>query len=125
MNQKVKKVRQSLVAVVILAALAGFTSCEKYKFTAPSVDPLETWHFQDDIQPIFSANCVVCHGGTRAPDLRVGNSYNALTKGGFVSAPYDKSRLYAKLENSHPSSSFSVVDKLKIQYWILQGAKNN
>ena len=126
MNQKVKKVRQSLVAVIILAAFTGFTSCEKYKILPFPFDPATPWSFKADIQPIFNANCVLCHGGARQPNLSEGKSYNSLTTGGYINAPYGTSRLYLQMNKSHPTSSFSDSnDKLKILNWVTQGAKNN
>ena len=62
MNQKLKRIRQIFVALVLIAAVGGFSSCEKYSYTERPVDPNTTWHFQTDIQPIFNANCVACHG---------------------------------------------------------------
>ena len=125
MNQKVKKVRQSLVAVIILAAAAGFISCEKYSYAPPAVDPAAPLHFQTDIQPIFTANCISCHGGTKSPDLRDGKSYNALTKGGYVNAPAGSSRLYSQMISSSHLSRSTDADKLKVLYWITQGVRNN
>ena len=80
MNQKLNRIRQILVALVLIAAVAGFSSCEKYSFTPPLLIRMHTWHFQTDIQPIFNANCVTCHGGTKAPDLRDGKSYHGSYK---------------------------------------------
>ena len=125
MNLKVKKLRQYLVAVIILAAVAGLTSCEKYKILPQPFDPTAIWSLKTDIQPIFSSICITCHGVARSPDLRDGKSYNSLTKGGFVNPPYETSKLYLQMESGHPSSILSDVDRKKIQYWTLQGAKNN
>lgn len=125
MNQKAKKVKQSLVAVILLAAFTGFTSCEKYSFLPPAVNPNETWHFQGDIQPIFSAKCVTCHGGVTSPNLTDGKSYNALTKGGYVNAPAETSRLYVKMNSSEHMPRSTQADRLKVLYWIQQGALNN
>jgi hypothetical protein len=125
MNQKAKKVKQSLVAVILLAAFTGFTSCEKYSFLPPAVNPNETWHFQGDIQPIFSAKCVTCHGGVTSPNLTDGKSYNALTKGGYVNAPAETSRLYVKMNSSEHMPRSTQADRLKVLYWIEQGALNN
>jgi hypothetical protein len=125
MNHKFNKIRQILVAFVVLAAVTGISSCEKYSYTPPAVDPNATWHFQTDIQPIFSANCITCHGGTVAPDLRDGKSYLALTKGGFVTVPAESSKLYLKISGSDHSARSTQVDKLKVLYWITQGALNN
>ena len=125
MNHKVKKVRRNLPVIALLIAVAGFISCEKYTFTPPTVDPSATWSFQADIQPIFNANCITCHGGSLTLDLREGKSYNALTKGGYVNPPAETSRLYAQLTSSSHIARSTETDRLKILYWIAQGAKNN
>jgi hypothetical protein len=128
MNPKVKNLSRSLVAFIILAGAIGFSSCEKYKILPTPFDPAATWSLSTDIQPVFNASCATasCHGGARSPDLSSGKSYNSLSKGGFVKSPYETSRLYMQMNNSHPSSSFSSTnDKLKIQAWVIQGAKNN
>ena len=125
MDQKVKKIRQSLIVVIILVAAAGFISCEKYTYLPSAVDSTTTWHFQTDIQPIFTSNCVSCHGGTRSPDLRDGKSYSALTKGGYVNSPASSSRLYSQMISSSHLSRSTDTEKLKVLYWITQGALNN
>jgi mono/diheme cytochrome c family protein len=127
MNHKVKKIKQSLYAVIILAALAGLTSCEKASFAPPAVDPTATWHFQADIQPIFNANCISCHGATKSPDLRDGKSYDALKKGGYINAPADAvtSKLYTKMSSSGHMARSTESDRLKVLYWITQGALKN
>ena len=70
MNLKFNRIRQIFVALVLIAAVEGFSSCEKYSYSTPAVDPNQTWHFQADIQPIFSSICITCHGGVQSPDLR-------------------------------------------------------
>jgi hypothetical protein len=128
MNQKVNKVRQSLAAVVIVAAFAGFTSCEKVRTPPAPFDPNAAMSLKADVQPVFTKTCATasCHGGAKTPNLSDGKSFNALLNGGFVKVPLDQSRLYLKMNSSHPSSSFSATnDKLKIQSWVTQGAKNN
>jgi hypothetical protein len=125
MNSYIKKIRQHLAAVIILVAMAGLASCEKYKILPQPFDTTAIWSLKTDIQPIFNSVCIKCHGGSRSPDLREGKSYNSLTKGGFVNSPYETSRLFLQMESGHPSSSLSDVDRKKIQYWTLQGAKNN
>ncbi len=126
MNQKLKRIRQIIAALVLLAAVEGFSSCVKYSYALPSVDPNETWHFQTDIQPIFSDKCITCHNGKLDPDLRDGKSYNSLTTGGFVVAPGETSILYKQMTtNSEHIPRSSDVDKQKVLYWINQGALNN
>ena len=126
MNQKMKRIRQIFVALVLIAAVEGFSSCEKYSFSQPAVDPNATWHLQADIQPIFNSNCITCHGGIQSPDLRSGKSYLALTKGGFVKSPGESSILYHQITtNTDHIPRTTSAEKLKILYWISQGALNN
>lgn len=125
MNQKVSKIRQIVAAVILVLVVAGFTSCEKYKFTPPAVDPKTTWKLSTDIQPIFNSNCISCHGAALKPDIREGKSFNALTKGGYVSTPAESSKLYSTLSGSSHLSRATDEQRLKILYWITQGALNN
>jgi hypothetical protein len=126
MNQKFKCFRQILVALVLFAAIEGFSSCTKYSYTDRPVDPNTAWHYSTDIQPIFNGICINCHNGVQSPDLRSGKSYLALTKGGFVKLPGETSILYIQLttDGDHIPRATSA-EKLKILYWINQGALNN
>jgi type 1 glutamine amidotransferase len=126
MNQKIGRIRQILVVLLLIAAIEGFSSCEKYSYTERPVDPNTTWHFQTDIQPIFNGICITCHGGVQAPDLRAGKSYAALTKGGYVKSPGETSILYIQIttQSDHIPRTTSA-EKFKILYWINQGALNN
>jgi hypothetical protein len=125
MTQKVKKIRQILVAFILLATFSGFSSCEKYSFNPPAVDPATTWHFQADIQPIFNAKCVQCHGGAQSPNLSEGKSYQALSKGGYITPPGETSRLYVQMKSSSHIARSTETDRQKVLYWIDQGALNN
>jgi hypothetical protein len=125
MNQKAKKQRLSLVAIIVLIAAASFTSCEKYSFNAPPVDPNQTLLFKTDIQPIFNSNCISCHGGSLSPDLRSGKSYNVLSRGGYVTLPGAASRLYVQLNSSSHLPKTTQTERSKVLYWINQGALNN
>jgi hypothetical protein len=126
MNRKLKRIRQIFVALILIAAVEVFSSCEKYSYTEPPVDPNATWHLSTDIQPIFNSNCVTCHGGIQSPDLRSGKSFLSLTKGGFVKQPGVKSILYIQITtNSDHIPRTTSAEKLKIFYWINQGALNN
>jgi hypothetical protein len=109
----------------MIAAVTGLNSCEKYSFNPPAVDPTAEWKLSTDIQPIFNANCTSCHNAARYPDLSQGKSYQALTKGGYVTLPGESSKLYTKLTDASHASRTTAVEKLKILYWINQGAKNN
>ncbi len=125
MNQRFNRIRQILVVLVLTAAVGGLSSCEKVAFYPRPVDPNVTWHFEADIQPIFTSNCITCHGGAQSPDLRDGKSYAALTKLKFITPPGETSGLYLQINSSSHSSRTTSSDKLKILYWINQGALNN
>lgn len=110
---------------LFLAGVVLFASCEKYAYVIETIDPEEPVLFQTQIQPVFTNNCVVCHKGSRDPDLRDGNSFASLTDGGYVTLPAESSRLYTKLlEGSH--TAFTIeIEKQLILTWIKQGAQNN
>ena len=114
MNQKLNRIRQILVALVLIAAVEGFSSCEKYSYPPPAIDPNTTWHFQADIQPIFTSNCILCHSGPQFPNLSDGKSYLALTKGGLVKTPAETSRLYLQMNSSSHISRSTATEKIKI-----------
>ena len=123
MDQKAKMFKGLLVVVVLIAA-ASFAACEKIDVQPIPFDASATWHFKTDIQPIFTANCITCHNGSRSPDLRDGKSYSALSKG-YVNAPAESSRLYLKITSTDHQPRTSDTQKLMILNWIKQGALNN
>jgi hypothetical protein len=125
MNQKLTKIRQIFVALIFIAAIEGLSSCEKYSFLTPKVDPSVPVSFKSDIQPIFTEKCIACHGGTQFPNLSDGKSYTSLTKGGFVTAPGETSGLYLQMNKSSHLARSSDTDKQKVLNWINQGALNN
>jgi hypothetical protein len=125
MNQKLTKIRQILVALIVIAAVEGLSSCEKYSFLTPKVNPNIPVSFQTEIQPIFTEKCVTCHGGTQFPNLSAGKAYSSLTKGGFVTAPGETSGLYVQMNRSSHIARSSDTDKQKVLNWINQGALNN
>ena len=125
MNQRLKMLRQLLVAIIVIAAIGGLSSCEKYTYMPEVVNPTDSVHFQTEIQPIFTANCISCHGAIKAPDLRNGHSYNALTQGGYVNLPGNTSKLYTKMTGAEHTPRSTDVDKQKVLIWINQGAHNN
>jgi hypothetical protein len=125
MDKKLNKIRQILVALLLIAAVEGFSSCEKYSFLPPKVNPDVTVLFATEIQPIFTSNCVSCHGGSQFPNLSVGKAYSSLTKGGLVTAPGETSKLYVQMTSNSHSPRSSDTDKQKVLFWINQGALNN
>jgi hypothetical protein len=127
MNQKLKRIRQIFIALILIAAVEGLSSCEKYSFSPPAVDSKQTWHFQTDIQPIFNGICITCHNGkTQFPDLRSGKSYASLKSGGYITPPGETSILYHQMTtNSAHIPRSTDAQKLEVLYWINQGALNN
>ena len=125
MNQKSNMIRQILTAFFVVAAVVGFSSCERYSWEPVVVNPTDSVHFQAQIQPIFNANCLSCHGAIKAPDLRDGKSYKALTTGGYVTPTDATCKLYSKMTGSDHAPRSSYMDKQKILIWITQGALNN
>ena len=117
--------KQLLAAIFVIAAIGGLSSCEKYTYMPEVINPVDSVHFATEIQPIFNANCISCHGAIKAPDLREGHSYNALTTGGYVDLPGETSVLYLKITSSDHAPRTTDVDKQKILIWINQGANNN
>jgi hypothetical protein len=129
MNQEYKMKRKIFGVVLILIVITVFSSCEKFKIVLPDVDPDATWSLQNDIQPIFNNNCTSCHDGSPAPDLRSGTSFQALTDGEHLNtADPGSSTLYTTIEGTvHRARTPDMTDndRLKILYWITQGAINN
>jgi hypothetical protein len=114
-----------IVAFILLAGISILVSCEKYSYRVETVSPEDTIYFQADLQPVFTANCIICHNASMIPDLRDGYSYNSLSTAGLITPADSTCRLYVKINSGHPSSSFPSVDRQMIFIWIKQGAKNN
>lgn len=76
-----------------------------------------------DIQPIFTANCIGCHNANRDPDLREGNSYNALLSGYVTANNASGSTLYSTVSSGHGGLSAQEIELIKA--WINQGALDN
>ena len=107
----------------IATIIIYFAACEKYAYIIEPPDTETPISYSKEIQFIFDASCVRCHGGSIAPDLRAGNSYKALYEGGYLILPPENSKLYkAVVDNLH--SSFTNQDeKNKIYAWLYQGAE--
>ena len=76
-----------------------------------------------DIQPLFTANCIGCHSDNRDPDLREGNSYNALIPEYVTKSNAENSKLYTFTNNGHGGLSPDEIELIKA--WINQGALDN
>jgi len=111
--------------VVILAA------CTKYEIPKPPCpeDLPTSVSYSGDVQPIFDANCVMCHSGGQAPDLSDGWSYDELIEGTdqdgnpLVDTDFPcSSGLYVKLSGGHNAEEEEI---LTILGWIDEGAQDN
>jgi hypothetical protein len=125
MKRSIKITGPFIVAFIVVVGLSLFSSCEKYQYTFEQINPVIPISFKDEIQPIFTAHCILCHKGSRDPDLREGNSYSSLTSLGFVTAPAETSILYMQINKSSHSSLTLPDEKQKIFIWITQGALDN
>jgi hypothetical protein len=125
MEYKISRNRFGAGLFVLLAGIIIISSCEKYSFVVETVDPVDSVHFKAVIQPLLDNKCTSCHGGSRDPDLRPAFSYESLSTGGYVTLPAEESKLYKKVISSGHTAFTLPEEKLKILYWIAQGAKNN
>ena len=127
-----------LLSVGIVAALAYFSSCEQYTFRVENAPPpvdttgndsTKLVSFKKSVDPIFTVdNCIGCHKSGKSPDLRQGYSYQSLKTGGFVEQPAATSKLYVKITKDAGHASMMKNDLKQsdtIYIWIEQGAKDN
>lgn len=103
------------------------SACTKYQIPKPECPenlPTDV-SFAGDIQPIFNANCIVCHSGGQAPDLSEGWAYDELIDGGYVDTDFPcESGIYQVFSGSHGGRA-SDDEVLTILGWITEGAQNN
>lgn len=125
------KISKILLFSIVMGGLV--TSCEKAYVLPEPVEiidptlPVDSVKFSLTIQPIFTAKCIVCHSnGDQVPELTDGNSYSALTTGGYINtATPSTSLLYTKINGGSMTSYPNQAEKDNILKWITQGAKNN
>jgi len=129
-------------ALLLLLALAGCSDDGSAPNGPDEPEPVAV-SFAADVQPIFDARCVGCHGagGNGGLDLRAsatpGSLVNVAAAGytGLRVAPGDPaaSVLYLKVEGD-PSTgprmpfggaALSAADRALIRDWIAQGAQDN
>ena len=127
-----KKLIKIVITVCVLFLLQSCYYDTVYTVEAPPVDPEVDVLYKTEIQPIWDNNCVECHKGFVAPDLRPENSYNDLLNNGWVIAGNSAgSILYESVAWSGSASKMPIEYKLTeteiqlIQLWIDQGAENN
>ena len=127
-SRKLKKLFTILFVVFI------FTSCTKDYIVPdpPAPPPLPPVAGQISyagiIQPIFTQNCVSCHGvGGTSPVLASGKSYQSLINSGMViPGTPGNSILYLKMApGGSMSQHCTTANADSVKRWIEQGAKNN
>jgi mono/diheme cytochrome c family protein len=118
---------QKRILIMLLIAVGGvffITSCTSDTLVPEKIDPGKKVSFSSDIQPIFNANCISCHSGNTAPDLREGKSYSSLISGNYINktAP-NQSVLYIEMAPNGGMSSYTNASEAQlVLLWIQQGA---
>ena len=123
-----KKILNLTGKLAVLMLMLSLTGC--YYDEVIEIAPLPPGtevSFANDIQPIFTQSCIVCHGGSISPDLREGNSYDVIVNGVFiVPNDIDASVLYQRLignGNIMPPGNPLTTTKINlVKSWIEDGA---
>lgn len=118
-------------ALLILAAglLLFSTSCYYDSFPPEEeidFSPDEDISFQAEVLPIIEKyNCAGCHNGSRDPDLRAQNAYDALVPEFVVEGDAEASVFFQRLPGKdHPPAGISLTanEITTIEEWINRGA---
>jgi len=131
MSQNRSKFFRNIAVTLVIAAIAGFTSCEKYIWAPPIYIPpdtsnFDTIYYDTDVAPFFpSYKCTNCHkNGGQHPYLTTDVSYNQLIDGGYINTvDPPASGIIDKIESGH-MGGMSFDDTKIIIDWIYQGAEN-
>jgi hypothetical protein len=125
--------KKIIFGFLVLFIIFGWESCI-YDFVAPedteTVDTTVVISFATQIQPAFTANCILCHktGGT-SPDLTAGNAFASINTSKYIntSSPA-QSLIYRRASTSGGFSGHATLPSAQsalLLAWIQQGAKNN
>ena len=122
-----------LLALTLLLGLFLMQSC--YYDNPPEIAKIECSEvsYSTHIQPIFNASCATsgCHDGTREPNLKTSEGYNALRAGGFVNLTFPEESSLLKTvdftENPMPPGGPKLpeLERELILCWLMEGARNN
>ncbi len=121
---------KKLFQIVLVSSLSLLCfSCYYDNETIEIPDITEAVSFSAEIQPILT-KCIGCHTDNINPDLREGNSYDALVDEYVTPGDANNSDLYNYLPgpgSGHHSVNVTLsIDEIAlIKAWIDQGAKNN
>ena len=118
-----------LVPAMLVLVLLGCT-------TAPSDVPVDP-SYANDVQPIFSANCITCHGTSSPSGGYSLTSYAGTTGSGSDTVPNvipnsaDSSKLYRRVTGTETPTmprgqpALDTVKTATVRNWIDKGAKDN
>ena len=129
------QIRALKKVITILSVIFILSACSKDSIvpdppTPPPPPPVPGQiSYAGEIQPIFTADCIRCHGvGMVLPTLVEGKSYLSLMNTAdmvIVAAP-GNSILYRKMSSGGSMASYCTKANADSVYkWISQGAKNN
>ncbi len=131
---------KSILAILLFAVSLFLVQCKKDKGPVEDDNNNESVSFSNDVQPIFTQNCVSCHPSSGNLDLRQGQAYDNLVNvpaSGYngtrvVPNEPENSILYKKIDGSGAygsnmplGGSLSQSQVNTIKQWIEEGAPNN
>jgi len=129
------QIRELKKVITILSVIFILSACSKDSIvpdppTPPPPPPVPGQiSYAGEIQPIFTENCIRCHGvGGVIPTLVEGKSYLSLmnTPDMVIVAAPGNSILYRKMATGGSMSAYCTKANADSVYkWISQGAKNN
>ncbi len=138
------RIRHSGITVILAAVIAVAAGCSDHGTdpAAPDRNTPTVISYAADIQPIWTANCIVCHGvgGNGGLDLRSPDSHGRLV--GIAATGYvgvriaadepDQSVLYRKLTGAGgvggfmpPTGMLGPTEIETVRRWIVEGALDN
>lgn len=131
---QIRKLKKLITILSVIFILSSCTST--YIVPDPPAPPVappspneNKISFSGEIQPIFTAKCVKCHGvGQVAPTLAAGKSYQALMSmsGMIDTITPGNSILYTEMATGGGMNQYCTKSNADSTYkWIRQGAKNN
>jgi hypothetical protein len=138
----------SAVCITIIPLALALSCSSGVPSSAPSTGTASAVSFKKDLQPVFTANCVVCHQGSQAPgglSLEPGVAYRNLVKAPSTESSLsrvdpgapDKSYLLNKLQGTqaqvggsgaqmpYGASPLSSAQIGLLQQWVSAGAPDN
>lgn len=127
MNTPTKMLKYLSIGFLIVT----FSSCYYDELPDENLIPLPSQvSFATSVQPIFNQNCVACHSGNQAPDLRSANSFTQLMNGYVVPGNPENSILYKSLIGQGaplmpPNGAINQSKINLVKQWISEGALNN